>query len=192
MGGGPGSKQPSVGPPRGRRPSPRLDPARALRYHRSMRAPIVVEEHAGLDRKDEPVSVGIPLERGAAPPGARLRVVDGSGAAVLAQTRPLARWSDGSLKWVLVDLLATVPARGRLELWLERAEADLGEGGLQVSHGLGEVAVRTGRLDAVLPRTGSGLASRLSVGGQELLDGSGLRLQVQDETSRPRGPCGPP
>jgi hypothetical protein len=88
-----------------------------------MRAPIVVEERAGIPRTREPVTVGIPLAKGQASRADRLRLVDEDGEPKPVQVTPLNLWSDGSLKWVLIDTLLSVPDGARRELWLETTEA---------------------------------------------------------------------
>jgi len=149
-----------------------------------MGVPLVVEEHAGLSREREPVSVGIPLERGRVRSSSTLRLVDGRGEALPLQTEPLARWSDGSLKWVLVDTLITVPEKGRAELALEVVDGPVepGEGALATKQSMAEVVVDAGPLRATFPRSGEALLSKLEVGGVSLLDDGGLRLRLKDQS----------
>lgn len=73
--------------------------------------PIEVRDIAG--RGDlRPVTGGVPLAEGAAPASAVFALRDESGAAVPLQTRVLARWHDGSARWVLLDFPADPPAGG--------------------------------------------------------------------------------
>jgi hypothetical protein len=56
-----------------------------------------------------PVTLGVPLPRGEKD-AAKLAVVDAAGKAVPAQVREQVRWPDGTLRFVLVDFAAVVPA----------------------------------------------------------------------------------
>ncbi len=64
------------------------------------------------------VSGGIPFAMGQCSPEAAIRLTDASGLAWSAQTRTLARWEDGSVKWLLVTTQIPPRAAGR-QVWLE-------------------------------------------------------------------------
>jgi len=75
-----------------------------LTVHEALRAGI-----SGIDRKSEPVTVGIPFPKGV------LNEKNGIPQLALAgaqdyQFRTLARWPDGSVRWALVDFQADCPA----------------------------------------------------------------------------------
>ena len=59
-----------------------------------------------------PVTGGVPLAQGAAPAGAEFALTTAGGQPVPLQSRVLARWKDGSARWVLLDFMADVPAAG--------------------------------------------------------------------------------
>ena len=92
------------------------------------RVTLRVKNWLQLDRIEEPVTSGVPLPKGALWNASRLRLLDASMAEVPAQFRVLARWADGSIRWVLVDFQCTVEAGGEaryyLELGREPAEFD--------------------------------------------------------------------
>ncbi len=50
-----------------------------------------------------PVTAGVPFPKGALASDAHLRLLDLGGREIALQTRTLARWEDGSVKWVLLD-----------------------------------------------------------------------------------------
>ena len=54
-------------------------------------------------RREEPVSVGIPLPRGLVSTEAGLALRDGDGGLRPLQVRILDRWADGSARWALLD-----------------------------------------------------------------------------------------
>lgn len=73
-----------------------------------------------------PVTGGIPLAQGAAPNGVHFTLSDENGHAVPAQASVLARWKDGSARWVLLDFQAAPgpDAAAKFTLsWGEKTEA---------------------------------------------------------------------
>ena len=74
---------------------------------------IAVRDVAGLDTL-RPLTGGVPIARGAAPEGSGSVLRDDGGRTVPLQTSVLARWQDGSARWVLLDFQAQPPARGML------------------------------------------------------------------------------
>ncbi len=67
-------------------------------------------------RRDEPVTCGVPWPRGVLLDPAALGLLDAGGAPVALQTRVLDRWPDGSVRWLLVDWLARAAPEGRYRL----------------------------------------------------------------------------
>ena len=63
------------------------------------------------ERRGEPVTVGVPWPRGVLRDAAYLVCVGPTGEVPL-QTEVLERWPDGSVRWVLCDLLLSVPGNG--------------------------------------------------------------------------------
>ncbi|MBK8508746.1 MAG: hypothetical protein IPL51_08865 [Candidatus Competibacteraceae bacterium] len=72
--------------------------------------PIWLEECHGLRRLNEPVRLGVPLSRGLLSEGQKIRVVSHVGQSILNQARPLCLWPDRSIKWLLLDIFATLQA----------------------------------------------------------------------------------
>jgi len=74
-----------------------------------LRIPLTVTEPTGSGRSRECVTTGVPFLPGQVKDAKALRLLDAEGKEVPAQFRPLARWwrKDGSLRWVLVDFLAS-------------------------------------------------------------------------------------
>ncbi|MDH7568039.1 MAG: hypothetical protein QHJ73_00435, partial [Armatimonadota bacterium] len=59
-----------------------------------------------------PVTGGVPLPEGAAPEGTCFHLRATNGDEQMLQTEVLARWKDGSARWVLLDFLADPPPHG--------------------------------------------------------------------------------
>ena len=60
-----------------------------------------------------PVTGGVPVAQGAAPEGSSFALRDQGGNAVPLQTSILARWPDGSARWVLLDFLSQPEMGGK-------------------------------------------------------------------------------
>lgn len=99
-----------------------------LNGYSALQVPLEVSNWAETARTGEPVTAGVPLPKGAVADVSRLRILDASGVAVPAQFRPLSRWyaekfqgltGTPSVKWVLCDFQADVPAKNRTAFTLE-------------------------------------------------------------------------
>ena len=69
-----------------------------------------VKEEAGIGRAAWPLTRGVPLPEGAVRKVEALSLKDKAGEELAIQTRALARWPDGSLKWALVDFQSDLGA----------------------------------------------------------------------------------
>jgi hypothetical protein len=74
------------------------------------RIPIFLEERAGIARRAEPVSCGLPFRRGELFDPGELDLLDPAQRRAPLQSKALARWHDGSAQWVLLDFQADVDA----------------------------------------------------------------------------------
>ena len=72
---------------------------------------IRVRDITGL-KSLRPVTGGVPLPEGAAPDGTHFALFDENSKPVPCQSSILARWNDGSVRWVLLDFQAEPPANG--------------------------------------------------------------------------------
>lgn len=75
--------------------------------------PIHLEEVGGIARVATPVTAGIPFPKGVLTDERRVQLKDPAGKAVPMKTQVLARWKDKSVKWLLLDFAADVPANSR-------------------------------------------------------------------------------
>lgn len=64
---------------------------------------VTIRNHSGVPLTGSPVRGGVPFARGVLRDGSGARLLRGDGAEVPCRVRPIARWYDGSVKWLLVD-----------------------------------------------------------------------------------------
>lgn len=140
------------------------------------RVPLVVRNPHPVAAVNWPVTSGVPIPKGELASSDQLRVTAG-GQEVLAQIKTLGNWQDGSVKWVLVTVLADVPAGGEQQYVLEYGRdvrrtltgpplARAQEQGVVIDTGALRVAVNE-HGDLVLP-DGSACATTLTAeGGQQ-------------------------
>ncbi len=79
---------------------------------------LAVEEPAGVDRQQWPVTSGIPLAQGVLRDDQAAALFDEGGKQFPLQTEPLARWPDGSIRWLLLDFQIDLTAKQKKTLTL--------------------------------------------------------------------------
>src|SRR5215208_503785 len=90
--------------------------------------PLHLEERDGLRRLNEPIRLGVPLPQGAVRDPAAIAVTRADGVSVPHQATALAHWPDRSVKWLLIDALASLEPRERLTLLVQPRESARGNG----------------------------------------------------------------
>jgi hypothetical protein len=128
----------------------RPDAPRVVIIHFSGLAP------EGLPRYHEPFTVGVPLPRGLETGTDNWQIVESTGQPLPLQSGVLERWSDGSIRWALLDFQADVTATSaRVELRLDGSASTAAgstslmvevreASSLVVSTGVGRFAFRRG------------------------------------------------
>ena len=117
-----------------------------------------VREHSGMARTGAPVRGGVPLPRGALTACSAASLRTETGAEVPCRARPIARWYDGSIKWLLVDTQVDVPPGGAARLWLApNAEPAARKQPLRVSDDADGISVDCGPARFVFSKKGFGL-----------------------------------
>jgi len=83
--------------------------------------PLFIKEKDGIERFFEPVSIGIPFPKGNFRDISLLNVSDQDGVDIPFAVRVLDTWSDGSLKWVLFDVLISMGPHTEKSIKIEKA-----------------------------------------------------------------------
>ncbi len=81
--------------------------------------PLTVTEPAGIQRRDWPVRSGIPFPQNAFYEEDNVRLLDGDGRAFPLQARVMARWPDGSVRWLLLNFEVNLSPRQQKKVRLQ-------------------------------------------------------------------------
>jgi hypothetical protein len=151
--------------------------------------PIYIEERHGLQRKAEAVRIGVPMSRGLVRDTAEVVVTDETETVVPHQTKVLARWSDRSIKWLLVDAVAHVPPFARTTLFVRPASSFRTDGratqpDLRVNKRTDGISVDTGCAQFDILEAHAGPLASVVIGTTDVLGPSGsvIRLRGDDGT----------
>ena len=137
-----------------------------------------------LVRRLEPVTFGIPLPRGAAMDSDDFTLWDAVGHQVPTEAHVLDRWSDESIRWLLVDAqLSDDPATNAGPHCLRHKPGATVQG-LQVRQDGAAVHVDTGRLRAVVAPGSAFPFTEIVVDGEQAVDVSRSRVSVLDDKRR--------
>ncbi len=157
---------------------PAIDARPAGRPPASVTIPLRVAS-AIETRASQPVTAGIPFPRGLLYDAESASLFDSRDQMVLSQLTPLARWPDGSVKWLLLDFVlaeASIPMTG----WsVQLSPPSRKPAGLRIHELKDEVQVGTGAAVFRLDPSGS-LIQSVRMGGHELLQPRGCRLVLAD------------
>jgi hypothetical protein len=145
---------------------------------------IVVEEHAGVERINEPVRVGVPFPRGLLQAGDELSMVDPELGTIPVQTQVLAEWPDKSPKWVLFDFQVSVRLNSYKGIEIRRGVAALppdNHPSISVDDAVDFLVVQTGRCTFFLDRSVFGPFGKVVSGGADCLNGTKSGTVLIDE-----------
>ena len=77
-----------------------------------------MHEKYGIERFNEPVTTGIPLRKALVDDVRLICLTDSDSNNIPFQFKAIAYWADGSVKWLLIDFLATVAGHGKKEFFV--------------------------------------------------------------------------
>ena len=135
-----------------------------------------VTESAGMARRQEPISGGVPLPRGRLRADQPFALFRADGRELPCQTRPLVVETDGTLRWVLLDFQDDLPAGTTAKYVLKAARPSAAPARLLRIHESPQaVTVDTGVVQfAVSRKKPFALLDSVAVGGKEVLSGAGV------------------
>jgi PcRGLX-like N-terminal RIFT barrel domain len=145
---------------------------------------LLIEERSGIRRAAEPISVGIPFERGALMRPKSLVLSDANGQCRALQSVALAHWSDESVKWLLLDFQADVEPNGTAVYRICPGETTCPEdhgGNILVAETLERFVVNTGRATFSVNRCLYKPFDAVQVNGTELLSDEGTSFVLSGE-----------
>lgn len=144
--------------------------------------PLTVEEPAGILRTAEPVTTGVPFAPGTVPGNTTFALFDANEREVPLQTRTLALWPDGSLKWILLDFQADKLGGNESKQYRLRTAKPGAriKTGVTVRETPEMLIVNTGPMEVQLSRRCFDLFHAVKVDGRELLKPEGGALLIQD------------
>jgi hypothetical protein len=154
--------------------------------------PIVLTEYDGIRRVNEPVTVGIPLSKGQLFNPAEIALYNASNERMPLQNEVLARWSDGSVQWVLLDFLATVAPKATVAYMLKGCIelASVMHGApITVQETSTCITVDTGYALFFLNPMVCSPFERVIIQGHNVLDEHGSSIVLLDEEGRAYQPC---
>lgn len=115
---------------------------------------LTVSEPSGVARRGWPVTSGVPFARGALADPSRVALFDEAGRPVPLQSDVLARWADGSVRWLLVDFQVDLAAGQKRLFQLREGARAAVAAPLRVVAAAERTTIETGPLRLELSRDG--------------------------------------
>jgi len=134
---------------------------------------LTLTEREGIGRSAEMVVTGVPLPKGRVKDAANLALIGADGKPIAAEIRPVARWLDGSVRWVHLHFPADCAASSRVTVTLAQGVASPKRpNNLNVTESPEAITVVTGPLKFVVKRRGFNLidAAWIDEGGRGQFD----------------------
>ncbi|HEX4346217.1 MAG TPA: hypothetical protein VHZ73_01505, partial [Vicinamibacterales bacterium] len=125
-----------------------------------------------VNASGEPFTTGIPLPRGAVHNCDAWSLHAGDDRALPLQARVLDRWSDGSLRWVLLDAQAPGGTGNVLRLQLRGRRQAVHDAAIRVERASEGVRLTTGRTVFTLSPASPALFQAIDVEGRQAITGS--------------------
>ena len=136
---------------------------------------ILIKELMGVNRLNEPVSFGIPFEKGLFHNPNVLCLHDENDNLVHLQVSALNKWIDGSMKWVLIDFQANVDANSETLYKLTLEKASNRKEGIFISREQNSLVVNTGKAQFHIDTTKFAPFTKVTANGKEVIDGRSSR-----------------
>ena len=137
---------------------------------------LTVSEPAGVARTGELATGGVPFIKGQVKDIAELGLFDAKDKPVPVQFSRLAGYEDGSVQWVLVDLLVDLPAKGRAEYRVRVGKRVPPRATLKITESKKTVVVDTGAAVFTVNRTALNLLESVQVAGRRVAGPGALKV----------------
>lgn len=134
-------------------------------------------EPSGVSRSLWPLSTGLPFAQGVLRTPNQISIADETGQLLPACTTPLATWTDGSIKWALLDTQLSIGPTARSEFRIRTdspSEIPALQTPLSCTSNETAITVTTGPLTVHLLKRGPRIFGDLSFAGQSILGGDDL------------------
>ncbi|MDF2962098.1 MAG: hypothetical protein K0S39_3833 [Paenibacillus sp.] len=147
--------------------------------------PLYFEKLSMYERSEEPCTVAVPFAEGALKPGDGISVFDGT-RPVPTQTGITSKWNDGSVKWLLVNFLADLPANASKQFHLRtNAETVKPAELVQINDRNGSLVIDTGAVQVELTAAGeTGLFRSVHSKGQSFYVNRFYGPSIQNEDNQ--------
>ena len=174
-----------------------------MRENTDLAVSLIMDERNGLNRFNEPVTVGIPFPKGKIFDPSHLALWQNSATRIPLQAQVLGRWFDGSAKWILLDFQASLDAYAQTTYELRsnaHEELEVEEPRLSLIETAGQVIVKTGETQFFLNKFICKPVDRIVTNGADLIapegssfllidwEGWKYRPYIRDFTVEARGP----
>src|SRR5688572_27390806 len=147
--------------------------------------PLFVDEHRGIRRIHEPVTVGVPFPKGIVFDPFGLILLDQHGRPRGLQVQILARWFDDSIKWALLDFLADVEPRASAEYHLKYCSTPhTAAPNIPVRRIADAIVVDTGQAVFCINTHTLNPFDRIEMQGSSIVTTSGSRIVLTDDATR--------
>jgi YetA-like protein len=154
--------------------------------------PLVITESDGIRRINEPVTVGIPLPKGQVFNPVDIALYSASNECIPWQSEVLARWSDGSVQWLLIDFLANVAPKTTVAYALRDCVEPASytpDTPITVQESPTCIAIDTGYALFYLKSTVFSPFERIIIQGRNALDEPGSSMVLLNEEGMAYQPC---
>ncbi|HXG08797.1 MAG TPA: hypothetical protein VNK04_03325 [Gemmataceae bacterium] len=155
----------------------------------AVRIPLIIASRCASAAR-QPITLGLPFPRGMLTDAAPVTLFDAAGCPLLLQAEPLARWSDGSVKWLLLDFVLPPLEKGEVRWLLGPAEeaGDIRPTGLRVAESPSEIIIDTGAATFHLGRSDAVPLTRVRVAGRDIIEPGGIGARLTDAKGRSARP----
>jgi len=145
------------------------------------------DQPEGVERVNEPVTCGVPWPKGSLSDSELLALEDAAGQAVPLQVRILDRWSDGSIRWTLLDWLASSVGEGVFRLKSAKGSSDWTEStslDVDLSSDRSSIVVSTGPAQFGLRKSSQFPFDSVEEAGRSVIDPEATVLTAIDQDGR--------